>query len=116
MADQPDCIFCRITGGELGTPFVVETDSVVAFDDLAPQAPTHVLIVPKRHLTSIAVLTRNHDALLGEILEVANRVADQRQLGGSGFRFLTNVGPDAGQTVFHLHWHLLGGQPLSALA
>ncbi len=116
MADEQDCLFCRIAAGKLGTPFLIETDSVVAFDDLAPQAPTHALIVPKRHLTSIAVLTRDHDALLGDMLEVANRVANQRGIVESGVRLVTNEGPDAGQTVFHLHWHLLGGQPLGALA
>lgn len=116
MADGPDCVFCRIAAGELGTPFLVETDSTVAFDDLVPQAATHVLIVPKTHLTSIAALTRDHDALLGDMLAVARRVAGDRGIVGSGFRLLTNVGPDAGQTVFHLHWHLLGGQELGALA
>lgn len=116
MADHEDCIFCRIAAGELGTPFLIETDSVVAFDDLAPQAPTHVLIVPKRHVPSIAVLTRDHDALLGELVDVANRVAEQREIAETGFRLLTNAGPDAGQTVFHMHWHLLGGRALGALA
>lgn len=116
MTDERDCLFCQIAGGALGTPFLVETDSVVAFDDLAPQAPTHVLIVPKRHLTSMAVLNREHDALLGEILEVANRIARHRYISDSGFRLLTNVGRHAGQTVFHLHWHLLGGRQLGPLA
>lgn len=116
MTDERDCIFCQIAAGKFQTPFLVETDSVVAFDDVAPQAPTHVLIVPKRHLTSIAALTREHDALLGEILEAANEIATQRGIDDAGFRLVTNVGPDAGQTVFHLHWHLLGGRPLGALA
>ncbi len=116
MTVEQDCIFCRIAAGQLQTVFHVETESVVAFDDLAPQAPTHVLIVPKVHLTSIAALTRDHDALLGEMLEVARTVAGERGIAESGFRLLTNVGPDAGQTVFHLHWHLLGGQPLGPLA
>lgn len=116
MTDQTDCIFCRIASGALGTPFFVETDSVVAFADLAPQAATHVLIVPRVHLASIAALTRDQDALLGEMVEVANRVAADQNIAASGFRLLTNVGSDAGQTVFHLHWHLLGGQQLGALA
>lgn len=116
MSESQDCIFCRIGTGELGTPFVIETDSVVAFDDQAPQAPTHVLIVPKRHITSIAALTRDDDALLGEMLEVANRVAGRRGIETSGFRLLSNTGQDAGQTVLHLHWHLLGGRHLGAFA
>ena len=116
MTDQTDCIFCRIASGTLGTPFFVETDSVVAVADLAPQAATHVLIVPRVHLASIAALTRDNDALLGEMVEVANRVAADQNIADSGFRLLTNVGQDAGQTVFHLHWHLLGGQQLGTLA
>lgn len=116
MTDQTDCIFCRIASGVLGTSFHVETASVVAFADLAPQAATHVLIVPKVHVSNVAALTRDHDALLGEMIEVANRVATDQDIADSGFRLLTNVGSDAGQTVFHLHWHLLGGQKLGALA
>jgi len=114
MGDQTNCIFCRIASGALGTPFFVETGLVVAFADLAPQAAAHVLIVPKIHLASVVGLTRDHDALLGEMVEVANRVAADQNIADSGFRLLTNVGPDAGQTVFHLHWHLLGGQALGA--
>ena len=111
-----DCIFCKIVAGEFGTEFVAETDLVVAINDLSPQAPTHVLIVPRRHIASVADLTPDDDALLGDCVRVAKRIAKDRGLETSGYRILTNVGPDAGQTIFHLHWHLLGGKTLGPLA
>lgn len=111
-----DCIFCKIAAGEFGTAFVAETELVVAFNDLSPQAPTHVLIVPRQHIVSAAHLPVDSDALLGDCLRVANQIAKDRGLESSGYRILTNVGPDAGQTVFHLHWHLLGGKTLGPLA
>lgn len=111
-----DCIFCKIAVGELGTSFAAESDLAVAFDDLAPQAPVHVLVVPKRHLASVAALTPADGDLLADMLALANQVARDRGIGASGYRLLTNVGPDAGQTVFHLHMHLLGGKELGPLA
>ena len=111
-----DCIFCKIAAGELGTPFVAETDLVVAFDDLAPQAPVHVLIVPKQHVASVADLTAEDGDLFADLVGVANRVARERGIADTGYRLLTNAGPDAGQTVFHLHMHLLGGRELGPLA
>jgi histidine triad (HIT) family protein len=115
MAPEQDCIFCRIANGEFGTEFVFESDTVVAFNDLAPQAATHVLVVPRRHISSIAEIGREDDALLGEIVAAASSVARDRGLDESGYRILTNHGPDAGQTVFHLHLHLLGGNVLGPL-
>lgn len=112
---DPDCLFCKIAAGELGTPFLVETDDVVAFADIAPQAPTHVLVIPKRHLAGAAALTPADAPLLSELFAVANRIARERGIDRSGYRILTNVGPDAGQTVHHLHLHVLGGRPLSTL-
>jgi histidine triad (HIT) family protein len=112
---ERDCIFCKIADGSLATEFVVETEEVVAFRDIAPQAPTHVLIVPRRHIADLAALSRDDDALLGAMVDVARRVAMREGINESGFRLLTNVGPDAGQTVLHLHWHLLGGAPLGPL-
>lgn len=112
---DPDCIFCKIAAGEFGTTFVAESENAVAFADLAPQAPTHVLIVPKRHIASIAALTSADDPLLGELVRLANQVAGELGIERSGYRLLTNVGPDAGQTVFHLHLHLLGGTMLGPL-
>lgn len=115
MAPEQDCIFCRIAGGELGTEFEYESAEVVAFNDLAPQAPTHVLVVPRRHLPSVASLTRDDDTLLGELVAAASSVARERGLHESGYRILTNHGRDAGQTVFHLHLHMLGGDQLGPL-
>jgi histidine triad (HIT) family protein len=116
MTSDPDCIFCRIAAGELGTAFVYESDEVVAFDDLAPQATTHVLVVPRRHLTGIAEVGGDDATLLSELVAAANLVAQQRGIAKSGYRVLTNNGPDAGQTVNHLHLHLLGGNQLGPLA
>jgi len=115
MTETQDCIFCRIAAGEMGTSFVFESDMVVAFDDLAPQADTHVLVIPREHLTSVAALHRQHDALLGELVTAANQVARDRGIDQTGYRILTNHGPDAGQTIFHLHLHLLGGNALGPL-
>lgn len=112
---EQDCIFCRIAAGELGTTFVYESEAVVAFDDLTPQADTHVLVIPRRHFPSVASVGRDDDALLGELFAAANHVALERRLGDSGYRLLTNHGRDAGQTVHHLHLHLLGGNALGPL-
>lgn len=110
-----DCIFCKISNGALATEFLVETLEAVAFRDIAPQAPTHVLIVPRRHITGISALSREDDELLGAMMAVAMQVATKEGVTETGFRLLTNSGPDAGQTVLHLHWHLLGGATLGPL-
>ena len=110
-----DCIFCKIVSGSLRTEFLAAGDEVVAFRDIAPQAPTHVLIIPKRHVADLSALSRADDVLLGEIVAVAAQVAKAEGIDESGFRLVTNVGPDAGQTVHHLHFHLMGGTPLGPL-
>ncbi len=115
MTPDQDCIFCRIAAGEFGTEFVYESPDVVAFNDLSPQAPTHVLVIPRRHISSVAALNRDDDVLLGELVAAAGSIAQDRGLGTSGYRLLTNHGPDAGQTVFHMHLHLLGGNELGPL-
>jgi histidine triad (HIT) family protein len=108
-----ECIFCRIGSGEVKANKVGETEQVLAFRDMNPQAPTHVLLIPKRHLADSAEwLKPEHAAVLVEVFELASRVARHEGLGG-GWRLVTNVGPDAGQSVFHLHFHLLGGRPMS---
>jgi histidine triad (HIT) family protein len=108
-----DCIFCKIARGEFGTEFVAESEAAVAFRDIHPQAPTHVLIVPRRHVASLDDLGPDDGVLLAELLALATRVARQEGIVESGYRVLTNTGPDAGQTVFHLHFHVLGGRRLS---
>jgi histidine triad (HIT) family protein len=102
-----DCIFCKIGSGEIPSDRVFHDEDVTAFRDVNPQAPTHVLLIPNRHVASMEELD---DAQLGyKLLQVARRVAADEKLD-NGWRLVTNVGPDAGQTVFHLHWHLLGGR------
>jgi histidine triad (HIT) family protein len=109
---ETDCIFCRIARGELGTPFLAEREDVVAFRDLHPQAPTHVLIVPKRHLSALRDLGPDDAELAIAMLRMATEVARQEGLLDGGYRVITNDGADAGQTVSHLHFHLLGGKRL----
>ena len=107
-----DCLFCRIAAKELASDIVHETDAVVAFRDINPVAPTHVLVIPRAHIGSAAELGRDHAALLGELFEVAAKVASDEGLE-RGWRLVANVGPDAGQAVPHLHLHVIGGRALS---
>jgi histidine triad (HIT) family protein len=105
-----DCVFCKIASGEIKGSVVYQDEHVTGFRDLNPQAPTHVLLIPNRHVTSIDELG---DAELSfRLLRAACQVARDEKLNG-GWRLVTNVGPDSGQTVFHLHWHLLGGRKMS---
>jgi histidine triad (HIT) family protein len=115
MTSADDCIFCRIAAGAFGTSFHYESDTVVAFDDLSPQAKTHVLVIPRRHVASAAELGTEDGTLLAEMMVAANEIATERGLDTSGYRLLMNVGADAGQTVMHLHLHLLGGNELGPL-
>ena len=104
-----DCIFCRIARGELGTEFVAESEHNVAFRDLHPQAPVHVLIVPRRHFVALRDVGSGDWHVTADALSLATRVAADHRLYDGGYRVITNDGPDAGQTVPHLHFHLLGG-------
>jgi len=106
-----DCVFCRIAAGEIPARIVHSDDEVVAFHDLAPQAPTHVLVIPKRHLASVADARDEDTELLGRL--VATAVGLAREQGLEGYRLVVNAGEDAGQSVFHLHLHLLGGRRFS---
>ena len=116
MAERDaDCIFCKIAAGELDTALVLQSERVVAFDDISPQAPVHILVVPKRHLVSVRDLGAD-DGLWHEMVDVANRAAAKRGIADSGYRLVTNAGPDSGQEVPHLHVHLLGGRKLGRLA
>jgi histidine triad (HIT) family protein len=104
-----DCIFCRIADGEIPARQVASDDHLVAFHDVAPKAPTHVLIIPRRHVASLADAGADDRELLGRLLDAARRLAGELGLA-DGFRVVINSGADAGQTVFHLHVHLLGGR------
>ncbi|MCF6192059.1 MAG: histidine triad nucleotide-binding protein [Candidatus Hydrothermae bacterium] len=106
-----DCIFCRIAAGEIPADKVYEDDRVVAFRDINPQAPTHVLLIPKKHVESVARL--EDPELAGYLMEKAAAVARSLGLEDKGYRLVINHGPLAGQSVFHLHIHILGGRPLS---
>jgi histidine triad (HIT) family protein len=109
-----DCIFCRIVRGELGTEFVAESVHNVAFRDLYPQAPVHVLIVPRRHFAALRDVGSGDWQITADALSLASRVAAEHGIYDGGYRVITNDGPDAGQTVPHLHFHLLGGGKLQA--
>jgi len=105
------CLFCRIASGEVPSDRVYEDDYVIAFRDVAPRAPTHVLVIPRRHIPDAQSLTDVDAALLASCFAALRRVADVERLAG-GYRIVTNSGPDAGQTVPHLHFHLLGGRQM----
>jgi histidine triad (HIT) family protein len=105
-----DCIFCKIIKGDIPTDIVYQDDQVTAFRDINPAAPTHILIVPTKHIASTNNLTRGDEALVGHLFTVARRLAEEEDIHESGYRLIINTGPDAGQAVFHIHLHLLGGQ------
>jgi histidine triad (HIT) family protein len=107
----PDCLFCKIVAGEIPAKKLYEDEHAIAFTDINPQAPVHVLIVPRRHISSHAQATRSDASLLGHMLNVASEIAQQQGLG-RGYRTVINTGPDGGQTVDHLHMHLLGGRAM----
>ena len=105
-----DCLFCRIASGEIPADIVAEGDSWLAFRDIQPQAPTHVLVIPRRHVESVAAVSDEERELAGDLLMAAAEVAALEDVADSGFRIVTNVGERAGQSVFHLHLHVLGGR------
>ncbi len=104
-----DCLFCKIINGEIPANKVYEDDQVFAFRDIAPQAPTHILIIPKQHIKSAAEIDESNSAVVAHIFEVAAKIAKQEGLD-EGFRIVNNCGDIAGQTVKHLHFHLMGGR------
>ena len=108
-----DCIFCRIINGEIPSECVYTDEFVYAFRDITPQAPVHILVVPREHVASVAELTAENSFLVARCYEAIAKIAENEGLT-SGFRVIANTGKDAGQTVFHLHFHLLGGKPLGA--
>lgn len=106
------CLFCRIAAGEIPAKLVYEDDDVVAFRDINPQAPTHILIIPRRHIASVNDLEAGDAELVGRLYLVARELAERDGIAQSGYRLVLNTGPGAGQTVDHIHLHLLGGRPL----
>jgi histidine triad (HIT) family protein len=113
VSNASDCIFCKIVAGDIPATFVHQDDQAVAFADIHPQAPTHLLVVPRRHIGSLEDTTAADVPLLGHLLALARSLAHERGLHAKGYRVGTNVGRGAGQSVFHLHLHVLGGRSLS---
>jgi histidine triad (HIT) family protein len=109
---DPDCLFCRIAAKELPAEVVLDRDDVLAFRDVNPQAPTHVLVIPKEHLSSLEAVGAGHEPLLAALVDAVNEVARADGVDG-GFRVVTNIGPAAGQSVDHLHLHVLGGRAMT---
>jgi histidine triad (HIT) family protein len=107
------CPFCRIVAREQDAQILHEGERVLAFRDLRPQAPTHLLLVPKEHVTDLRDIQDEHGAMLADLLQAAAHLAKTERIDESGWRLVANVGPDAGQSVFHLHFHLLGGRTMA---
>jgi histidine triad (HIT) family protein len=107
------CLFCRIVRREIPAAIVYEDDGLLAFNDITPQAPTHVLVIPKRHIESLDVLQPDDDALVGAMIRRAAAIARERGVADAGYRTVFNTNRDAGQTVFHIHLHLLGGRAMA---
>jgi histidine triad (HIT) family protein len=110
-----DCLFCRIAAGEIPATVVHETDETLAFRDIGPQAPVHVLVIPKTHHTDVAALAKADPALAGRLLAACAAVAEAEGLPANGFRLIFNVGAHGGQEVFHVHAHVLGGKALGRM-
>jgi diadenosine tetraphosphate (Ap4A) HIT family hydrolase len=110
------CLFCKFASKAIPVPFVHEDEVCFAIDDIAPRAPVHCLIIPKRHLAGSLEVGAAQESLAGHLVSVAAGLARKRGIDRGGFRLVFNTNPDAGQTVFHLHLHLLGGQPLGPMA
>ncbi|MFN2593259.1 MAG: histidine triad nucleotide-binding protein [Candidatus Dormibacteria bacterium] len=110
---MPSCLFCQIVAGDIDADVVRSGELTLAFRDIKPQAPVHVLVIPKEHMASMAELTDDHGDLLVEITRMARWIAASEGIAESGYRLVANTGPDGGQTVDHLHFHLLGGRQMT---
>ncbi len=108
-----DCLFCRIVDGDIPAEIIHESESTIAFRDITPQAPTHVLIIPRRHISTINNLNEGDEELVGSLYLAAKEIAQQESLTDDGYRVVMNCGEGAGQSVFHIHLHLLGGRLLN---
>ena len=107
------CLFCALVAGKINANIVYQDDRIVAFRDVKPQAPVHILIIPRKHVAGVLDIEPDDHAVIGEIFQVASRLAREQGIGDSGFRVVVNSGADAGQSVFHLHYHLIGGRQMS---
>ncbi len=110
------CIFCNIVDGKIPTDKVYEDERYMAFKDINPKAPVHILIIPKEHIEYLLDINDNNKHIIGDMAQIANKIAKQVNIDKSGYRILINNGPDSGQEVFHLHMHLLGGKKMTFTA
>ncbi|GAB4544852.1 MAG: histidine triad nucleotide-binding protein [Anaerolineae bacterium] len=113
MSDVADCVFCKIVRGELPSSILYQDGEVMAFKDIHPGAPIHVLIIPRRHIHSAAEVTEADAPVVGHMIAVAAQLARDLGVAETGYRLVTNIGREGGQSVFHLHFHLMGGRPFS---
>ncbi len=107
-----DCIFCKISSGEIPSQILYQDEDVVVFPDVRPLTPVHLLVIPRKHITSLAEMAGDETPIIGKMVKVANQVAREQGISESGYRLTINSGADAGQVVFHLHMHLMGGRHL----
>lgn len=107
-----DCIFCKIAKGEIPAEKIYEDDTVLAFNDLTPQAPTHILVIPKAHIASADDIDKENEAVIGQIFSVISEIAREKGFADDGYRIVNNCGDDGGQTVKHIHFHVLAGRHL----
>ena len=110
-----DCIFCRIISGDIPSDILYQDEQVVAFRDITPKAPVHLLLVPRKHIESLAELSEDEASIMGHLMAVANRLAREAGISDKGYRLVVNSGPEGGQEVPHLHLHLLGGRQMGIL-
>ena len=110
---EPDCLFCRIAANEIPADFIEHDGQSIVIRDINPQAPTHLLVIPREHIESLDDASQKDEALLGHLLRVGARVANAAGLAEAGYRTVINTGAGAGQSVFHLHLHVIGGRPLN---
>ena len=107
-----DCLFCKIAAGKMDTDFIYQDEQVVVFEDINPKAPVHLLIVPKKHISDLNSLETEDSELIGHVYQIAKQMAAKYDIAESGYRLVSNCGDDGGQTVYHIHFHLLGGRKL----
>jgi len=110
-----DCIFCNIADGEMDTDLIYEDDKIMAFEDINPKAPVHILLVPKKHISTLMDLENEDYSLVGHIYKIAAKLAEEHGIAKEGFRIVSNCNEKGGQTVFHVHFHLLGGRQLKKM-
>ncbi len=108
-----DCLFCKIAQGEIKSDFVFKSEEIVAFRDINPKAPVHILIIPKKHISKISDISENEQQLVGKMIGIANKIAIKEKIDKDGYRLVFNCGQNGGQEVYHIHLHLLGGRKMN---